>query len=468
LFFARMTKGTQMGNYLYRRNIVSRFAKVLFISIILLILLGMTLCVIACYYFNVGPFYALAFFSCMYGFDPLLVFPFVLTVMLVGSVVSVRLLPQRFQILAVFVAVCLALGCLLINHLHYPQYDQFTPSRQKLDQVRQWLWQNPPNGKNRAERRKRMAVVQTACDQLRDSVFHEYVWAGEADWTKSFTHSGWDTFLSKSYRTTSEMEAQYPSLYFLGRAVNHAIEDIRTTKVKKGLAVWHMYNMGYVFKTPESCFAIDLILPYSEQLFADIDFLLVTHGHGDHVSLPLIVEMIKAGKPVIQRMPEVAFWESFEDILSKTIIDQPSEFRFGNIRVKVDVGDHHLPRTKDEEELFRDFVLTFQIDCGPSANDCTIYHAGDAGNARKMAPDKNVDVLIINGGAPCKQIVAHLNPGLTFVSHILELGHSPKLPDPSRSPFDFAYHWSMRSLPENKSATLTWGERWLLQDTVLK
>jgi hypothetical protein len=463
-----MANGIQMESYSSRRNIVSRFAKVIFINIILLILLGITLCVIACYHFNVGPFYTVAYWSCMYGFDPLLVFPVVLTVVLVGSVVSVRLLPRRFQILAVFVAACLVLGSLLINHLHYPQYDQFTPSRQQLDQVRQWFWQNPPNGKNCSERRKRMAVIQVACDQLRDSVFHEYVWAGEADWTKGFTHSGWDAFLNEPYRTAYEMEAKYPALYLLSRAVNHAIEDIRKTKIRKGLAVWYIYNMGYVFKTAESCFAIDLLLPYSEQLVEDIDFLLVTHGHNDHVSLPLIVEMIKAGKPVIQRIPEVAFWDTFEDILSKTIVDQPGEFWFGNIRVKVDVGDHHLLRAKDKEELFRDFVLTFQIDCGPSANDCTIYHTGDAGNVGKMAPDKNVDVLIINNGTPCKQIVAHLNPGLTFVSHILELGHSPKLPVPGRGPFDFAYRWSMRSLPENKAATLTWGERWLLPGTVLK
>ena len=101
-----MANGIQMESYSSRRNIVSRLAKVIFINIILLILLGITLCVIACYHFNVGPFYTVAYWSCMYGFDPLLGFPIVLIVVLVGSVVSVRLLPQRFQILAVFVAAC--------------------------------------------------------------------------------------------------------------------------------------------------------------------------------------------------------------------------------------------------------------------------------------------------------------------------------------------------------------------------
>ncbi len=104
-----------------------------------------------------------------------LVLPLLLGVTLATSVVSVRLIPRRLQIASVFVAGCLVFGGLVLNHLHYPVYEQFTPSRAELDEVRQWLWKNPPDGKNRADRRKRMALIQKASEQLSSSVFdHEY------------------------------------------------------------------------------------------------------------------------------------------------------------------------------------------------------------------------------------------------------------------------------------------------------
>ncbi len=237
-----------------------RIAKVFLISLALLIILILALCGLASYYFSAHFLTVLAFGLCLYGFSLWLILPLLLGVTLAASVVSVRLVPRRLQIPSVFVAGCLVFVGLVLNHLHYPVYEQFTPSRTELDEVRHWLWENPPDGRNRADRRKRMAVIQKACDQLSSSVFdHEY-------------YEDCSTYPS---RTDARMEADYPALYYLGRASDQAMDDIRKTGVKKGLAVWFLYNMGYVFKTPKQCFAIDIHARGAERLARDLDFLLV-------------------------------------------------------------------------------------------------------------------------------------------------------------------------------------------------
>lgn len=62
---------------------------------------------------------------------------------------------------------------------------------------------------------------------------------------------------------------------------------------------------------------------------------------------------------------------------------------------------------------------------------------------------------------PLIKAVNHINPGITFVSHVMELSHSDKFPAPMRWSYDFAYK-KMKDIPEEKAVVLTWGEKWLL------
>jgi len=312
----------------------------------------------------------------------------------------------------------------------------FEPDRETLEEVRLWLWDNPPDGGNRAERRKRMAVIQNACDQLEPQDYRDYVgWWNEND------------------SAADAAEARHPALYYLGKATGHALTDIHQTTVTHGLAVWHVYNVGYVFKTPDACFGIDIKMRDSEKLADVLDFLLVTHEHDDHWSAPLIKAMIAAGKPVITR------WYP-----GTTIINEPAGFRFGSCRVKVDIGDHHYEQPGGQNNM-----LMFQVDCGERAGDCTIYHSGDGNNFRKMTPDREIDIFIVHVqvGMSVEDAIAHLKPRLTFVSHVMELGHNPRPPNAWRWSFDYAFG-QVGHIPEDGAAVLTWGERWLLPGTVLK
>lgn len=312
---------------------------------------------------------------------------------------------------------------------------EFEPSRPRLEEVRQWLWKNPPDGKNRGERRKRMAVIQAACDKLEPADYQSYTMS----WGKD------DAALA--------LEKEHPALYYLQKATAHALDDISNTKVKQGLAIWHIYNMGYVFKTADACFGIDIHMRESERLADILDFLLITHEHSDHSSGALIDSMIAAQKPVITR------WRD-----GTTIIDKPSDFKFGNCRVKVDIGDHHYKQLDQ-----RNNMLMFQVDCGKSANNYTIYHSGDGSNFRKMTPDQKVDIFIVHVevGMSVKDAIGHIKPRMTLVSHVLELRHRPKPPNAWRWSFNSAFD-RIRNIPENEATVLTWGERWLAPETILQ
>jgi hypothetical protein len=320
------------------------------------------------------------------------------------------------------------------RHVYWPNRNVTETENQamkdQLDEIRKWLWEHPPNGTNRNERRERMQIIQHASNQVSTSIYLKYC----RSWTSSPT-------------LADALEQEYPALSYLRAATQHAIQDIRNTQVQQGVAIWYFYNMGYVFKTPESCFGIDLHFRDAEVLAHDLDFLLITHGHRDHYTAPLLDAMLAAEKPVITR------WYA-----GSRIVKQPEEFRFGKVRVKVDIGDHHrhLPL------LSWDNMLMFQIDCGASAKNVTIYHSGDGNRFSKMRPDKPVDIFIVHAQLPMDvgDAIRYIKPTVTLVSHVLELSHSAHWPLPLRWSFDFAFN-HIQEFNESEAIILTWGERWL-------
>ncbi len=307
---------------------------------------------------------------------------------------------------------------------------------EQLERTRQWLCENPPNGTNSAERRKWMANIQVACDQLSPSDYWTYVTA-------------WD---NKNNQAIG-MEESHPALHYLHAGICHAAADIRRTRVKRGVAVWLLYNMGYVFKTPTTCFGIDICGREVEQLAPDLDFLLVTHQHEDHYSEPLIRAMLAQQKPILT---------SWFD--GSTLVNQSTNCSFRDIRVKVDIGDHHREQTDQQNNMLR-----FEVDCGPSANGAVIYHSGDGNNQEKMHPEKPVELFIVHVavGMSVPAAIEQMKPKMTLLSHVLELGHSPVPPHAWRWSYDYAFD-VIRNIPEREATVLTWGERWLLPGTILE
>lgn len=302
-----------------------------------------------------------------------------------------------------------------------------------LNAAREWLTQHSPDGTNAVNRRRRMAVLQKACDQLPGEEYRVY-------------SRSWITNATRADR----MEVEFSALRYLRVATTNAMADIRRTTVTKGVAIWFLYNMGYVFKTPTACFGIDIKARDSEKLVADLDFLLISHEHEDHYHAPLIEAMLERQKPVITR------W-----FPGTTILAQGTSLDFGETHVNVNIGDHHYTRPGQTNNM-----LMFEVDCGPAAHHTVIYHSGDGNNLHKMRPVKPIDVFIphVAVGLSIPDAIRKLKPKLTLVSHVMELGHNI-----GRWRWSYEYAFNViKGIPEKDATILTWGERYLLPGTVLQ
>lgn len=301
-------------------------------------------------------------------------------------------------------------------------------SNAELDEVDEWLARNPRGIADRAERRARLNVVQAAADELADSEYQRYVGL----WT----------------RAPAEAEAMERSgiLSFLARRRAHALREIEAARVTRGVLAWHFYNMGYVFKTADACFGIDLHGRGLEVLADRIDFLLITHSHGDHVTPALLRAMQERGKPVVSNWCEYG-----------TRLSAPAQLSFGSVNVRVSIGDHGLndpARTND--------MLLYEIEAGGAV----IYHIGDNANLDKMAPTRPVDWYIfhISVGLPVVESIRKVDARLTLASHVLELGHSRFPPHAWRWSYDFAYE-RIASIPADRAEVPVWGERYEVPGT---
>ena len=74
-----------------------------------------------------------------------------------------------------------------------------------------------------------------------------------------FSHKAWLAYRNeKDMDKVAELERSGVP-YFLRKSFDKVCKEVRTTKVKQGtIAVWLVYNMGYIVKTPTATFAIDL------------------------------------------------------------------------------------------------------------------------------------------------------------------------------------------------------------------
>ena len=95
--------------------------------------------------------------------------------------------------------------------------------------------------------------------------------------------------------------------------------------------------------------------------------------------------------------------------------------------------------------------------------------SGDASNKDKMKPDRPVGIFIphVKVGLPIAETLRQLKPRMTFVSHVLELGHPPKPHNGWRVSYDYAFS-TIKEVPPSQATVLTWGERWEWPGTVAR
>lgn len=248
----------------------------------------------------------------------------------------------------------------------------------------------------------------------------------------------------KYYKLSSASEASKMEnntiLYYYSKALQRVVNEVKNEVVPNGkVVVWHLYNMGYVVKTPSSCFGIDIKHRDAIQLVPYLDFLCITHQHVDHYSDELNAAMKLAGKPVYSN-----FVDNEYKITGKKTIRTAN-----GIELQVALGDHSA-------EL-KNFCVTYQIDCGADTGNKIIYHVGDTYNATQLNKTKEIDLFIVHSGINLNftQAMNKLTPAVTLMSHVDELSHAI---DNYRWPYSKAFD-RVKAVAPNVSYVPVWGEK---------
>jgi hypothetical protein len=224
------------------------------------------------------------------------------------------------------------------------------------------------------------------------------------------------TYLKSTDVQCENLEKFDPTLFAYRAAFDKVLEEVKITQVKQGTAViWMLYNMGYVIKTPSTCFGVDINHRWAVKLAPYLDFLCITHSHSDHYDTPLINEMFNLNKPVLSN-----YLRKGQNYLYTTI--NSTSFKIGNVSIFTNMNDHN--------STLKNFVTTYQFNCGEDGGNLVIMHIGDSNftpsqyNIKepvdifipRYAPNALAENNVIGSGKK-------INPKYVLLSHILELAH---------------------------------------------
>ena len=179
-------------------------------------------------------------------------------------------------------------------------------------------------------------------------------------------------------------------------------------------AVWSVYNMGYVVKTRQSLFAIDLVHRRDAELAPLLDFALITHNHPDHWRSGFYNAMNGSGKTVVSNFLDnygVRDWKR-----NGGYARGRKEFKFKDVQVRTSLIDHN--------DYLVDFTTAFEIKVG----DFILYHTGDSGRGTEPKlgttwgrPD--LWLFFPGCGIDTAKAVGIVNAKRIVFGHLWELGH---------------------------------------------
>lgn len=269
----------------------------------------------------------------------------------------------------------------------------------------------------------------------------------------NFTPEDW-----KEYKGSEPADEKEGTPYFYKKASDKVLKELKRTKVKHGqVALWNLYNMGYLVKTPSHVFAIDLTHKYINLFAQHLDFALVTHIHRDHGDTRDFNAYADAGVKVYAgHMPR----EKPEN-LSWTFVEDGETFNFEDIRVICRKTDHNKKKSGQR------MVTSFEIDCGKETGNTVILHCGDCCNYTQLEAQNKVDFFIfhISVGLNIKKAIEKIQPEYAVFSHAWELGHKVN-----------KYRWTIDDMlnisgrisnfPQDRRLLPCWGEKILYTKTV--
>ncbi|WP_294082701.1 DUF4998 domain-containing protein [Proteiniphilum sp. UBA5384] len=225
-------------------------------------------------------------------------------------------------------------------------------------------------------------------------------------------------YLNSSEEAAIDMEYSSPLLFCYRNAFDKVIDEVKNTQVESGsVAIWLLYNMGFIVKTPSGAFGVDVDHRLASQLEPYLDFICVTHNHVDHANVKLMDAMNSKGKPVLSN-----FYTKSAQFYSKV----PANYTIGNFTIKTDITDHL------RDPALPDFVTVFKIDCGPDAGHFTMLNCGDSGfnPIHFTNVEGPIDLAVFRWGAARENDILGTGSGQVqtdyiVLSHLIEQRHKP-------------------------------------------
>ena len=223
---------------------------------------------------------------------------------------------------------------------------------------------------------------------------------------------------------TSELYVKYwrdgdtrglASLEKLEAAFDKVLREAKEVVVSGDVpAVWSVYNMGYIVKTRNAMFSIDLVHRRAKEIAPLLDFALVTHNHDDHWRRDFYSAMDRAGKTVVSNFLDnygVRNWKK-----NGGYIRGIKEFKIKDVEIRTSLIDHN--------DYLIDFTTAFEIRIG----NFLLYHTGDSGKGTEPklntiwgSPD--LWLLFPGCGIDVAKAVRKVSAKRIVFGHLWELGH---------------------------------------------
>ncbi len=261
-----------------------------------------------------------------------------------------------------------------------------------------------------------------------------------------------------------------PVQSFFRSNIDTAIAQMTSEVVTDGATLWKLYNHGFVVKTPNRCWAHDVvegsggIAMTDEQIDAilgQVEALFCSHWHSDHTSINLVKKALARGIPVLvaplpeggsgdwilQELDSVA---DSEGSAEATVVEPGADGEVGGL------GYHAYPGHQ-RTQLNNVFVV--------SADHMTIMQTGDQSSDDDFAAwidsvhtERQIDVFLPNVWTKdIRRFIAGVRPRVAIPGHEVELGHRFELRHPyDKSIAEFSEHVGTQGVEWH---VMAWGER---------